>query len=59
MKAGDQVSVGDPLGTLAEIPCEASQAPHLHLEMSIDGKTVDPVAAIGLEVRYQEAQTAE
>ncbi len=54
VKAGDSVKVGDQLGTLIEIPCESADAPHLHLEMSIDGKTVDPVAAIGLEVRTVE-----
>lgn len=59
VKAGDSVKVGDTLGTLAAIPCEAADAPHLHLEMSIDGKTVDPVAAIGLEVRYAEAAATE
>ncbi len=55
VKAGDSVKVGDLLGTLTAIPCESAEGPHLHLEMSIDGKTVDPVAAIGLEVRYIEA----
>ncbi len=59
VKAGDSVKVGDLLGTLAAIPCESADAPHLHLEMSIDGKTVDPVAAIGLEVRFVEAAETE
>ncbi len=54
VKKGDNVKVGDLLGTLTAIPCESADGPHLHLEMSIDGKTVDPVAAIGLEVRYVE-----
>ncbi len=59
VKAGDSVKVGDLLGTLIAIPCESADAPHLHLEMSIDGKTVDPVAAIGLEVRLVEAAETE
>ena len=59
VKAGDSVKVGDLLGSLIAIPCEAADAPHLHLEMSIDGKTVDPVAAIGLEVRLAEAVVTE
>ena len=54
VKKGNTVKVGDLLGTLIAIPCESAEGPHLHLEMSIDGKTVDPVAAIGLEVRYVE-----
>ncbi len=57
VKKGDKVKVGAALGTLTEIPCEAADAPHLHLEMCIDGKTVDPVAAIGLEVRDLTAAT--
>lgn len=59
VKAGDSVKVGDLLGTLIAIPCESADEPHLHLEMSIDGKTVDPVAAIGLEVRTVEDTQAE
>jgi murein DD-endopeptidase MepM/ murein hydrolase activator NlpD len=59
VKVGGSVKVGDVLGTLVAIPCESSEAPHLHLEMSIDGKAVDPVAAIGLEVRYTEEETTE
>ncbi len=59
VKAGDSVKVGDLLGTLIAIPCESADEPHLHLEMSIDGKTVDPVAAIGLEVRTVEANETE
>ena len=55
VKNGDTVKVGGLLGTLMEIPCESAEGAHLHLEMSIDGKTVDPVAAIGLEVRYVES----
>ncbi len=57
VKKGDVVKVGSVIGTLAEIPCEAKDAPHLHLEMRIDGNIVDPVAAIGIEVRYLTEQT--
>ncbi len=48
---GDRVSVGDVFATVTTIPCESADAPHLHLEVQSGGKTVDPVAAIGLEVR--------
>lgn len=54
VKKGDKVDAGHAIGTLSEIPCESSQAPHLHLEMTIDGRPVDPVAAIGKTVRYAE-----
>ena len=52
VKKGDTVKVGASIGTLGEIPCESAQGPHLHLEMSIDGRRVDPVKALGRDVRY-------
>ena len=39
---GAHVCVGDVLGTVAEIPGESKDEPHLHLEIKIDGKTVNP-----------------
>ena len=51
---GETVKVGQPIGTLSEIPCESVQQPHLHLQMTVDGRAVDPVAAIGVEVRTQQ-----
>ena len=39
---GAHVCVGEVLGTLAEIPGESKDEPHLHLEIKIDGKTVNP-----------------
>lgn len=59
VKEGDEVRAGNGIGTLSEIPCEALQAPHLHLEMRIDGTPVDPVEAIALEVRYADTLTEE
>ena len=59
VKEGDEVHVADVIGTLSEIPCEAMQTPHLHLEMKIDGNAVDPVEAIGLEVRYADTLDEE
>ena len=59
VKKGDRVKVGSVIGVLATIPCESSEQAHLHFEMSIDGKTVDPIAAIGLEVRYIKADGTE
>lgn len=56
VKAGDNVKVGESIGTLIAIPCEELDTPHLHLEMSIDGETVDPVEAIGLEVRTVDSE---
>ncbi len=59
VKAGDSVTVGSTIGTLVTIPCEAADAPHLHLEMTVDGKPVNPVNAIGLEVREVTEPTVE
>lgn len=58
LKAGDVVKVGQEIAKLADIPCENAQGPHLHLEMTIDGHAVDPVSALGREVRYTDS-TAE
>ena len=51
VEAGSTVKVGQAIGTLTTIPCESAQKPHLHLEMTVDGRNVDPVAALGREVR--------
>ncbi len=54
VKAGDKVDAGDTLGKLTSIPCESAQGPHLHLEMSVDNKRLDPATALGQEMRYEE-----
>lgn len=48
---GQKVKVGDVIGNLAEIPVEIVEEPHLHLEIQMEGKYVDPVAAIGRETK--------
>lgn len=48
---GQKVKVGDVIGQLAEIPVEIVDEPHLHLEIQMEGKYVDPVAAIGRETK--------
>lgn len=54
VKKGDKVEASAPIGKLDEIPCESAQAPHLHMEMYVEGMPIDPISAIGLEVRYAE-----
>ena len=54
VKEGDTVKVGDIVGNLSEIPCESLEGSHLHLEITADGKLIDPINAIGQEVRYTE-----
>lgn len=50
VKKGDTVKAGKAIGTLTSIPCEKADGPHLHLELTADGKLLDPVKAIGKEV---------
>lgn len=59
VKPGETVKVGSAIGKLAEIPCESAQTPHLHLELMIDDTLVNPVEAIGREVRYQQESIPE
>lgn len=59
IKVGDEVEVGQVIGTLTTVPCEASDEPHLHLEMTVDGQSVDPVLALGREVRYTENEQSQ
>ncbi len=54
VKRGSSVTVGAAIGRLATSPCEAGERDHLHLEMTVDGVRVDPVKAIGREVRAAE-----
>lgn len=58
VRVGEKVSTGQAIGDLQTVPCECEQSAHLHLEMIVDGTPIDPVAAIGLDVRYAET-TAE
>ncbi|MDR3344971.1 MAG: M23 family metallopeptidase [Oscillospiraceae bacterium] len=45
-KDGTKVKRDAVLGKLGAIPCEAIDAPHLHLEIRVNGKLVDPLAAM-------------
>lgn len=43
---GSEVKKYDKIGTLGHIPVEISDEDHLHLEIIIDGETVDPLKAL-------------
>lgn len=46
VKKGDTVKKGGTLGQLGTIPIEQADAPHLHLEITVNGVIVDPLAAM-------------
>ena len=43
LKVGDTVGIGQPIGTLEQIPCEALEESHVHLEIMHNGALVDPI----------------
>lgn len=49
VKEGDKVAAGDVIGTSGEIPCECADNPHIHIEVTVDGSSTSPLAALGLE----------
>ena len=42
IKEGTHLSAGDVLGTIDQIPGESKDEAHLHLEIKVDGKNVNP-----------------
>ena len=52
IKAGAAVSAGQAIGTVGESALsELAAAPHLHFEMTVDGKVVDPLDYLSEESR--------
>ena len=45
----DEVHTGDVIGTLADIPLESAEAPHLHFEVLREGALIDPMQALGIQ----------
>lgn len=43
---GTFVKGGDKIGSLGNVPVESADGDHLHLEVKVDGKTVDPLEAL-------------
>lgn len=44
---GSSVKIGQEIGTLGAVPFEASLESHLHFEMRLEGKAVDPLMVMG------------
>lgn len=47
-KVGTLLEQGETVGTVGSIPCEAADETHLHFEMSLAGKTKDPIEVMGI-----------
>ncbi len=48
VKKGDTVTKGDIIGVAGKLPVEAAEGIHIHIETTIDGKTVNPLDAMNL-----------
>lgn len=46
VKKGDTVEKGEVIGQLGTIPIEQADGPHLHIEITVNGVIVDPLAAM-------------
>ena len=46
---GDTLKTGDTVGTLSKIPCESADEPHLHVEIRVGDKLIDPLSVIDSE----------
>lgn len=42
----DQVKQGEVIGTVSKIPCESKDPTHLHVEVKVGDKLIDPLAVI-------------
>ena len=43
---GDTVDTGDTVGTVGQIPCEIEDDPHVHIELRVGNKLIDPLSVI-------------
>lgn len=47
VSVGDYVTIGQNIGTVGNVPFEASEEAHLHFETRLDGKAVNPLDVMG------------
>ena len=43
---GDTLDTGDTVGTVGQIPCECEDDPHIHIEIRVGNKLIDPLSVI-------------
>lgn len=46
---GQALEASQPIGTIGTVPCECVDAPHLHLEVVLNGKQASPMEVLGLK----------
>ena len=49
VEKGDEVAAGDTIGTVGQVPCESEDEPHVHIEIRVGERTVDPLSVIDSE----------
>ncbi len=49
VSVGDTLEAGNEIGTIAVVPAESADSPHLHLEMYKNGAAVSPLKTMGFE----------
>jgi murein DD-endopeptidase MepM/ murein hydrolase activator NlpD len=46
VEKGDLVATGDTVGTVAQIPCESADDSHIHIEVRVGSRLIDPLSVI-------------
>lgn len=49
VRKGENIAAGATLGTVGEIPCEAADGTHLHIEVRSDSGVLDPAVILGIQ----------
>ncbi len=49
VEKGDDLSAGDTIGTVGQIPSESADDPHIHVEVRVGKKLIDPLSVINKE----------
>ena len=44
---GDSLKAGDTVGKVSEVPCESADPAHIHIEIRVGNKLIDPLSVIG------------
>jgi murein DD-endopeptidase MepM/ murein hydrolase activator NlpD len=47
VKEGQEITLGENIGTVGTVPSELLEEPHLHLMVKVNEKFVDPLLAMG------------